>query len=86
MATEVVTMGTELLKFIRKYQQTFTGSFKSVNNSFTALAKYKCFDEGALSRRNALNFDVQLQLIIEIGIAYIGGSAEIGHQMLKWQL
>eukprot|EP00116_Pleurobrachia_bachei_P015456 sb/3475718/ len=39
MATELVTMGTGMLKVIRKYQQTPTGS---VSNSFTAFAPIGC--------------------------------------------
>eukprot|EP00116_Pleurobrachia_bachei_P013589 sb/3473851/ len=38
-----ITMGTGILKVIRKYRQTSTGSAKSVSNSFTALCPLTCF-------------------------------------------
>eukprot|EP00116_Pleurobrachia_bachei_P005786 sb/3466048/ len=50
-------MGTGILKVLRKYQQTSTGSSKSVSNSFTA--SYRLTNG---------HFDVHLQLIIEIHI------------------
>eukprot|EP00116_Pleurobrachia_bachei_P015685 sb/3475947/ len=43
MATELVTMGTGMLKGIRKHLKTSTGSSKSVSNSFTALCPLTCF-------------------------------------------
>eukprot|EP00116_Pleurobrachia_bachei_P016429 sb/3476691/ len=69
MAIELVTMVTDILKVIRKYQLTSTGSSKSVSNSFTALYRLtndfddvhthwlssnKVFYEGALSLRYRL--------------------------------
>ena len=69
MATELVTMGTDMLKVIRKYQQTSTGSSKSWITALQ-LCAHNVFYEGALSLRYRLTNghfdDVHLQLIIEI--------------------
>eukprot|EP00116_Pleurobrachia_bachei_P010248 sb/3470510/ len=58
MATELVTMATGMLKVIRKFQQTFTGSSKRAPSR-----RYRLTND---------YFDVHLQLIIEMTRVKLG--------------